>query len=284
MLVNINSEFGKLTNVLVASTAGYIRGDIPTSKNNPTCMFFSGDKRPLLADLINEQNMFFDILKKHSVQLTFSTLLENASAQVFTRDIAFVIGNKLFISNMKQPSRRKEREGISNILKEIENEIIEVPSDIFLEGGDVIVCGKTIYIGEGLRTTKQAISFLKEQLDQSYKIIPIKLKKNMLHLDVVFTVVDDNLAIVYPNGIYKRSLEQIKKSFEFIEIDKDEQFSLGTNVFCIDKKTVVVQKQHTHIIKELRKRNFNVEIVDFSQMSKRGGALRCTTCPLFREE
>lgn len=284
MLVNVNSEFGRLTNVLVASTAGYIRGDNPTSKNNPTCMFFSGDKRPHLEDLIREQNLFFEILKKHDIRLTFATLLENASAQVFTRDIAFVIGDKFFVSNMRQPSRKIEREGITDILKEIENEIIEVPSDIYLEGGDVLVHGKTVYVGEGLRTTKEAIKFLKDKLGCSYEVVPIKLKKGILHLDVVFTIVGENLAIVYTDGIYKNSLEKLKKSFDFIMIDKDEQFSLGTNVLCINKKTVVVQKQHTRIIKELEKRGFSVESVDFSQMSKRGGALRCTTCPLFRED
>jgi N-dimethylarginine dimethylaminohydrolase len=259
------------------------------SSHDPSSAFYRGKQKPNPKSLIKEQNTYFDILKKYDAKILLATPTEGAFDQVFTRDPLFVIGDILFLSNMKESVRKIERYGLQSLLSSVSSDIIEVPKNIVLEGGDVLVHGKDIFVGQSMRTTIDAVHFLKKTLGNKYRVHSIVLEKNrqyntrLLHLDVAFAILSPRYALVYGEGIEKESLKIIKKFFEPILIDAAEQWTLGANVFCVDNNVVVMQSQHDRIKKELLDRGFIIEAVNMSETSKRGGALRCTTCPLERE-
>ena len=86
--------------------------------------------------------------------------MEDAKGQMFTRDLAFVIGDKFFISNMRKENRKPAIKGWHHIIDTIDKEnIIKVPDDIYLEGGDILVDNKTIYVGISERTTTDGVNF-----------------------------------------------------------------------------------------------------------------------------
>lgn len=202
---------------------------------------------------------------------------------MFTRDLAFVIGDKFFISSMKKENRRLAINGWNNIISQIDKDkIIKVPSNIYLEGGDIIIDNKTIYVGISERTTMDAIQFLESVLGEEYTIIPLRLKPKFLHLDVVFTIINPNLALIYKDGLEKESYNLLEK-YTKIQLTEKEQFELATNVFVIDPQTVIMNSMHKRIEHELRKLNLNTIPIDLTQTAKDGGAFRCTTCPIERE-
>ena len=195
---------------------------------------------------------------------------------MFTRDLAFVIGNKFFISNMRKENRKSAIKGWSNIIKQIdEDDIIKVPENIYLEGGDVLVDGKIIYIGIGERTTMESVNFLKSVLDKNYTIIPLKLKLNFLHLDVVFTIIYPNLALIYKEGLEESSYKLLDK-YDKIELTKKEQFELGTYVFVIDPNAIIINSNHKRIKEEIEKKITTISL-KMEETTKLGGAFRCTT-------
>lgn len=110
----------------------------------------------------------------------------------------------------------------------------------------------------------------------------MKLKPKFLHLDVVLTIINPELILIYKDGLEKDSYELLEK-YQKIEITKEEQFELGTNVFVVDENTVIVNSNHTRLIKEIQKKHLKVIPLNMSQTAKDGGAFRCTTCPLERE-
>ena len=69
-----------------------------------------------------------------------------------------------------------------------EKNIINVPSDIYLEGGDIVVDNKLVYVGISERATMDGVSFLRKVLGNDYSVIPLKLKPKFLHLDVVLVI------------------------------------------------------------------------------------------------
>ena len=82
-----------------------------------------------------------------------------------------MIDNFFFKSNII-PKRDKEYEGIKNIIKSFDSELIELPIDIHIEGGDVINFNNYLFIGYyekknysklyTARTNKNAIDFFKK--------------------------------------------------------------------------------------------------------------------------
>lgn len=160
--------------------------------------------------------------------------------------------------------------------------ILRVPSDIYLEGGDILVDNKTVYVGISERTTMEGVEFLKRILGEEYSIIPLKLNPKFLHLDVVFTIINPNLALIYKNGLEEESYILLDK-YNKIEVTEEEQFDLATNVFVINPKTIIMNAAHKRIEQELKKLNLNVIPINLTETAKDGGAFRCTTCPIERE-
>lgn len=282
MRIHVNNEYGKLKSVVVSSADYYNPEDL--ALNNETIKYYAlHGGVPTKEDILREQKDFWDVLKSYGVDVRVAAQVEGAKGQMFTRDLAFVIGEKLFISRMKKENRRAAIEGWEAILSEISNEqIVRVPDDIILEGGDVLVDGNTLYVGVSERTNMQGVEFLKDTLGSTYKIVPLQLKEKFLHLDVVLTIVNPKLALVYRDGLEEESYKMLD-DYEKIEITEEEQFELGTNVFVLDEDTVIVNAEHKRIIEKLEEHGLTILPLDFSETAKDGGAFRCTTCPLERE-
>lgn len=282
MKVNINDEYSKLKSVVVSS-ADYFDPSNLAINNETIRRYAENGEVPTKEAILEEQKHFWDVLKKLGIELLVADQVEGAKGQMFTRDLAFVIGDKFFISSMKKENRRLAINGWENIINHIDkNKIIKVPNNIYLEGGDIIVDNKTVYVGISERTTMDAIEFLKNILGEEYSIVPLKLKPKFLHLDVVFTIINPNLALIYKDGLERDSYELLDK-YTKIEVNEQEQFELATNIFVVDLQTIIINSQHKRIEEELKKYNLNIIPIDLTETAKDGGAFRCTTCPITRE-
>lgn len=282
MKINVNDEYSKLKTVVVSSADYFDSSNLAI--NNETIKYYAENGGvPTKEAILQEQKYFWDELKKYGINLLIAEQVDGAKGQMFTRDLAFVIGDKFFISNMKKENRKSAINGWNNIINQMNPaKVIRVPSNIYLEGGDIIVDNKTIYVGISERTTMEGVRFLNNVLGEDYSIVPIKLKPKFLHLDVVFTIINPNLALIYKDGLAKESYELLDK-FNKIEVTKQEQFELATNVFVIDSNTIIMNLAHKRIENELRKFNLHIIPINLTQTAKDGGAFRCTTCPIERE-
>lgn len=201
--------------------------------------------------------------------------------QVFTRDIAFVIGEKLFISNMQRDIRKKEVAVLMNWLveNEVPYEVCELPS---IEGGDVIVDGKQVWVGVSGRTSRAAIHALQAELP-NYNISPIRLREDILHLDCVFNVINEDTALIFRDAIHQRDFEKIKGHYNLIEVTAEEQFAMGPNVLAIGEKKIISLPENKQLNRQLTETGFDVIEIPFSEIIKSGGSYRCCTLPLLRK-
>ena len=112
-------------------------------------------------------------------------------------------------------------------------------------------------------------------------------KLNALHLDCCFQPIGKNKAIIYKNGfLVEREYQWLIDFFgkeNVFEITKEEMYEMNSNIFSISEKVVVSEKNFTRLNTWLRDQGFVVEEVPYSEISKQGGLLRCTTMPLIRD-
>ena len=218
--LNVNNEFGKLNEVILGiaqSNGGVPKLDEcydPKSREHVQNGTF-----PEEAHLSDELNQFLNVLKKYNVSVFRPTLIEDYN-QIFSRDIAFVIGEKLVVSNIIK-DREKEINAIENIISQIDpSNIIRLSNKARIEGGDVIIHNDHIFIGyskeedfkqfQVARTNEIAIEEIKEKFSNK-KIVAFELKKsdyqakeNALHLDCCFQPIGKKMAIIYEEGFIER--------------------------------------------------------------------------------
>ena len=301
--LNVNNEFGKLNKVILGiaqSNGGVPKLDEcydPKSREHVQNGTF-----PEEAHLSDELNQFLNVLKKYNVSVFRPTLIEDYN-QIFSRDIAFVIGEKLVISNIIK-DREKEINAIENIISQINpSNIIRLSNKARIEGGDVIIHNDHIFIGyskeedfkqfQVARTNEIAIEEIKENFSNK-KIVAFELKKsdyqakeNALHLDCCFQPIGKKMAIIYEEGFKrKEDVDYIKRLFgedKLIKITQKEMYDMNSNVFSISEDTIVSEIGFKRLNSILRTKGFKVEEIKFSEIAKMEGLLRCTTLPLQRQ-
>lgn len=139
MRINVNDEYSKLKSVVVSSADYFDPSNLAI--NNETIRYYAENGGvPTKEAILEEQRYFWNVLKKLGVKLLIADQVDGAKGQMFTRDLAFVIGDKFFISSMKKENRRLAINGWNNIINQIDQDkIIKVPNNIYLEGGDIIL-------------------------------------------------------------------------------------------------------------------------------------------------
>lgn len=257
---------------------------------------------PAETDMVKEMDAFKAVFKKHGVEVYRPDVLEDCN-QIFSRDIAFVIEDKLFHSNIL-PDREREFEAIHGVLENIDpNKIIRPPEEVHIEGGDVMPWNEYVFVGTytgpdypdyiTARTNKAAVEFLKEQFPHK-KVKAFELRKsnteakeNALHLDCCFQPVGTDKAILHKNGFlveeeYRWLVDYFGKENIF-EITKDEMYQMFSNVFSISPEVVVSEQNFTRLNNWLRDQGFTVEGIPYAEIAKQEGLLRCSTLPLIRD-
>lgn len=285
--INASSETGSLKTVIVGYPDNFLDVE-PEIINQTQKEYYFGNEKPRKEDVVNQINGFKKTLQAHGVNVLQPKPLAYLPDQLMTRDIGVVVGNTFLITSMAADSRRREWRGISHLFSDFDegSRILIAPEEFVLEGGDIIVDRGNIYVGVGQRTDQIGVAYLFRHFSD-YRVIPIQLKslndgEDVLHLDCSFVPVGANHALIYRDGMHYIP-DTILNDYELIDVTKEEQSVLGTNVISIDPKTVVSRESSVRINEELRKAGLTVIELPFSEPPKTGGSFRCCTLPLHRE-
>ena len=304
MKLNINNETGKLKSVVLGQPVSM--GADPTLEESYDAKSYHTIQQgvyPKEEDIIHEMTEFEKVLKKYDVEVIRPDIIKDYN-QVFARDVAFVIEDKMILSNLI-PDRADEQEAYSKIFEQVEwRKIINLPDTAHIEGGDVIVWNDFLFIGtcfsedyrnfKTARTNEYAIEILKEYFPKK-RIIDLELKKNdtvpyegILHLDCTFNPVGKDKCIIYKDGFVDESdyrlILDIFGEENCFHVTKEEMFEMNPNIFSILPEVVVSDAAFTRMNRHLQDVwNIKVEEIPYREISKMGGLLRCSTMPLVRE-
>ena len=258
---------------------------------------------PLESNMIREMEGFAEVLKKYGVKVYRPEIIKDCN-QIFSRDIAFVIEDTLIKANIL-PDREEEYQAIKYIVDQIDPfKIVHPPKEVHVEGGDVMPWNEYIFVGTytgsdysdyiTARTNQAAIDFLSDLFP--HKIVKaFELKKsntnpkeNALHLDCCFQPVGKDKAILHKEGFLIASEYQWLKDYfgpeNIFEITQEEMYEMNSNIFSISPTVVVSDERFTRLNEWLSDKGITVETIEYKEIAKQEGLLRCSTLPLIREE
>ena len=301
--LNVQDETARLRAVVLGTAIS--NGPIPKIEDayDPKSIeHIKAGNYPLEKDMVAEMTAFHNVLEKYGVIVYRPNVIQNYN-QIFSRDIAFVIEDKLIISNIL-PNRENEIEAIKYVIDDINPvNIIETSDDIHFEGGDVMLWGDYIFIGTykgadysdiiTARTNMKGVHFIKElfpnKIVKEFDLVKSNsnAKGNALHLDCCFQPVGKDKAIIYKGGFKEESdyqyLVELFGEENLFHITADEMYQMFSNVFSISPEVVVSEQNFTRLNNWLRGQGFIVEEIPYAETSKQEGLLRCSTMPLIRE-
>ena len=208
-------------------------------------------------DIINfyRPNSCIEISSLYKDKQYFDNLLKDSFPLInlmYTRDIAAIIGNNIFLTCSHSIVRRKESELAEDLFNSsvFENYTIidfkKIGKGLSLEGGDIFVMSdEIVFIGISERTSKEAIDLIIPYIfKQNFKhVIALDLpkKRSMMHLDTIFTQISHNEVILF---------------------DDSESNSINSlDVYMASKEDQKLEKIDNNILDLFKSLGFNFQII-----------------------
>lgn len=246
----------------------------------------------------------------------------------FTRDPFATIGNSISLNKMYSVTRNRETIYAEYIFKYHPDykDVTKVYDRYFenhIEGGDILNLNeKALAIGISQRTTPEAIEEIAKKIffesdNKIETILAFKIPRTRayMHLDTVFTQVDNDKFTIHPQiegpmeifeltkgqdeavNIKKEnmSLQEVLTKYLGVDvklircgggdyvISQREQWNDGSNTLCIRPGEVVVYSRNYVTNEILQKNGIKTHIIPSSELSRGRGGPRCMSMPLIRE-
>ncbi|KLO24117.1 arginine deiminase [Marinitoga sp. 1155] len=245
----------------------------------------------------------------------------------FQRDPVAFVGKGIVINKMMTKARRRESLFMKYVVKynrDFKSTPVyyDMSYHFAIEGGDVLVLtDKVLAIGISQRTEPEAVEILAKKLfyetDESFDTIlaiNIPKKRAYMHLDTIFTMIDndkflahsklESSLLVYVIKKGKDDLEVIEEKMSLEEIlqkymnngkikilkcggedeiaAKREQWNDGSNVLAIKPGVVIAYDRNYVTNTLLRENGINVIEIPSSELSRGRGGPRCMSMPMNR--
>ena len=257
---------------------------------------------PEVEDCMLQMATLVEKLESLEISVLRPKTLE-ATNQVFTRDIGFVIDDQFILPNVIE-DRAEELHAIDHLVDSIpSSNIIMMPSGCFAEGGDVIVHEPFVFVGVSddetyekyttARTNEAGFEYLQDEFPgfdfKGFELLKsdVDPRKGSLHLDCAFQPLGESLLLAPQLFKHEEDVAWIESQFgkeNIFYCTEDEAYDLHTNVFSIGPKEVLISASAVRLKNWLEERGYTVHAIPYDEVVKMGGLLRCSTMPLEREE
>src|SRR5215472_8431094 len=186
---------------------------------------------------------------------------------VFVEDTALVVSELAIIMRPGAESRRAETASVAGALgRHRELRWIESPGTI--DGGDVIVCGRRVFVGRSNRTNEAGIAQVRDILTPfGYRVAGVDLR-GCLHLKSAATLVSTDTLLVNPAWIFGDQFPDV----ELLAVAETEAYA--ANVLQADGGWIYPASfPRTRDI--LERRGISPLVVEVDELAKAEGAVTC---------
>jgi len=186
---------------------------------------------------------------------------------VFVEDVAIVLDELAIVTRPGAPSRRAE---VASMARELARhrtlKTIEPPGTV--DGGDVLVIGRTIFVGESARTNADGIAQLRAIADAAgYSVQPVPVR-GCLHLKTAVSEIAEGTVLINRGWVDPAAFAEFRQ----IAIDPGEPHAAnGLRV----GDAVLYPASFPRTLERLEAAGVAPVIVDLSELQKAEGAVTC---------
>ena len=186
---------------------------------------------------------------------------------VFVEDTAFILPEVAVITRPGADSRKPETESIVRTLSPLKK-LVYLIEPASLDGGDVLVMGKSIFVGLSTRSNQEAIDQLNALLSEfRYSATGVSLH-DCLHLKSAVSRVDDSTVLINKNWLDTHHFE----NYRLIEVDPEEPFAAN----CLPvRESIIYPTAFPKTGARLEAAGYKLVQVDVSELAKAEGAVTC---------
>jgi dimethylargininase len=186
----------------------------------------------------------------------------------FVEDAAVIIGERVLITRPGHPARRTETSGVAAVLADrFELETVEAPATI--DGGDVLVVGRRLFVGLSGRTNRGGVDAVAAlATPQGFEVVAVPVRA-VLHLKSGLSAIDDQTVLWHPDACDRDALADL----DVVEVPGDDPEA--ANVVRLADGRILVSAAHEATAGLISERGGEVVHVDVSEFGRADGGLTC---------
>ena len=229
-----------------------------------------GDGSDPDAALFAEQHAaYVATLESIGGRVTLLPALEKFPDSVFIEDPAICSGNTAIVLRPGAASRFGEAAALRPTLVEIFGDVIDLPGDGFVDGGDVLLSDEDAFIGLSARTDQMGFDALAGVLgDLGYRTRKVETPPSILHFKTDCGLLDSESIFA------SRTLAATDCFSGYRVIEAPEGEEAAANLIRVND-VVLVSSGHPKTEALLASHGYDVRILDTSEAAKVDGGLSC---------
>jgi len=186
---------------------------------------------------------------------------------VFVEDAAVVCDESAIIMRSGAESRRLETPPVADLLRRYRT-VCEIQTPATIDGGDVLVAGRTVFVGRTRRTNEEAVGQMRRFLaPYGYRIQPVTVT-GCLHLKSAVTALTDACLLLNPAWVSRDAFAPL----EVVDVDANEP--LAANVVRAGGQLIYASTFPRTRLK-LEQLGHFVRLVDVTELAKAEAAVTC---------
>jgi dimethylargininase len=186
---------------------------------------------------------------------------------VFVEDTAVVFDEVAIVTRPGAVSRRVETSAVAEVLRPY-RPLFQIDSPGTVDGGDVLVVGRTCFVGRSSRTNDAGIAQMRGVLaPYGYRLTAIEVH-GCLHLKSAVTAVGDDLLLI--NSAWLPSAPF--GAFDRIDVHADEP--AAANALSVGGQ-IIYSTAFPRTRERLERRGLRILAVDATEVAKAEGAVTC---------
>ena len=186
---------------------------------------------------------------------------------VFVEDTAVVLDECAILTRPGADSRKPETESVAWALRPYRR-LYPIQAPGSMDGGDVLVVGKRIWVGLSTRSNQSAIDQMQACLGPYGYMVTAVPVSGFLHLKSAVTQVAQATLLINPAWVERATYV----GMQFIEVDPAEPYA--ANALMIGE-AILYQPAYPKTLQRLEAAGIHPKLVDQSELAKAEGALTC---------